>query len=47
MAFAVNKRKCKNKMGQMFFIESVLVKKTLLAWFNKKYKSQLVELNPI
>ena len=47
MAFDVSKRKCKNSMGQMFCIESALVKKTLLKWFNKKYKQQFVQLNPI
>ena len=34
MAFEVSKRKCKNSVGQMFSIESALVKKTLLKWFN-------------
>ena len=34
-------------MGQMFCIESALVKKTILKWFNKKFKRQFVELNPI
>ena len=47
MAFDVSKRKCKNSMGQMFCIESALVKKTILKWFNKKFKQQFVELNPI
>ena len=45
IAFDVSKRECKNTMGQMFCIETALVKKTLLAWFNKKYKSQFVELS--
>ena len=45
IAIDVSKRKCKNMMGQMFCIKTVLVKKTLLAWFNKKYKSQFVELS--
>ena len=45
MAFDVSKRKCKNSMGQMFCIESALVKKTILKWFNKKFKQQFVELN--
>ena len=45
IAIDVSKRKCKNTMAQMFCIESALVKKTLLAWFNKKYKSQFVELS--
>ena len=30
MAFEVAKRICKNSIGKMFSIESVLVKKTLL-----------------
>ena len=45
IAIDVSKRKCKNMMGQMFCIKTALVKKTLLAWFNKKYKSQFVELS--
>ena len=40
IATDVSKRKCKNTMGQMFCIKSVLVKKTLLDWFNKKYRTQ-------
>ena len=47
MAFDVSKRKCKNSMGQMFCIESALVKKTILKWFNKKFKQQFVEMSPI
>ena len=47
MAFNVSKRNCKNSMGQMFCIESALVKKTLLKWFNKKYKQQFVQSNRI
>ena len=47
ITFEVSKRKCKNKMGQMFCIEVALVKKSLLNWFNKKYKSEFVELIPI
>ena len=45
IAIDVSKRKCKNMMGQMFCIKTALVKKTPLAWFNKKYKSQFVELS--
>ena len=37
IAIDVSKRKCKNTMGQMFCVESALVKKTLLQWFNKKF----------
>ena len=45
IATDVSKRKCKNTMGQMFCIKSVLVKKTLLDWFNKKYRTQYLEIN--
>ena len=45
IATDVNKRKCKNTMVQMFCIESALVKKTLLYWFNKKYRMQYLEIN--
>ena len=47
MAFEVSKRKCKNSVGQMFSIESALVKKTLLKWFNAKFKRQFDKINPI
>ena len=47
MAFDVFKRKCKNSMRQIFCIESALVKKTILKWFNKKFKQQFVEMSPI
>ena len=39
------KRKCKNTMSQMFCIESPSVKKTFLDWFNKKYRTQYLEIN--
>ena len=39
MAQEVSQIKCKNTLGQMFTIESALVSKTLLEWFNKKIKS--------
>ena len=35
----------KNKMGQMICIECPLVKKTLLDWFNKKYRTYYLEVN--
>ena len=35
MASEVAKKRCKNSIGQMFSIESALVKKTLLKWFNR------------
>ena len=47
MAFEVSKRKCKNGLGQFFSIESALVKKTLLKWFNMKFKRQFEKVNPI
>ena len=47
MAFEVTKRRCKNSIGQMFSIESVLVKKTLLKCFNEKFKQQFDKINPI
>ena len=47
MAFEVSKRKCKNSVGQMFSIESALVKKTLLKWFNAKFTRQFEKINPV
>ena len=47
MAFEVSKRRCKNSIGQMFSIESALVKKTLLKWFNQNFKRQFHKINPI
>ena len=44
--FEVAKRKCKNSLGHMFSIESALVKKTLLKWFNMKFKRQFDKINP-
>ena len=41
----VNRRKCKNALGQMFSVEIALIKSTLLEWFNKKNKSQHLELD--
>ena len=40
IAIDLSKGECKNIMGQMFCVESPFVKKTLLLWFNKKFKSQ-------
>ena len=45
IAIDVSKRKCKNTMRQMFCIEAAFVKKTLLAWFDKKIKSQYLEID--
>ena len=47
MDFEVSKRKCKNSLGQIFSIECPLVKKTLLKWFNIKFKRQFEKVNPI
>ena len=45
IAQEVNRRKCKNALGQMFTIQTALIKKALLEWFNKKIKSQYLELD--
>ena len=47
MAFEVAKRRCKNSKEQIFSIESTLVRKTLLKWFNQKFKRQFYKINPI
>ena len=47
MAFEVPKRRCKNSIGQMFSVESALVKKLLLKWLNQKFKLQFDKINPI
>ena len=36
IAQELSRRKCKNALGQMFSIETALIKKTLLKRFNKK-----------
>ena len=46
-AYEVSRRQCKNSLGQMFSVESALVKKTLLKWFNAKFKRTFTELRPI
>ena len=43
----VSKSQCKNSLGQLFSIESALVKKTLLKWFNTKFKRTFTENKPI
>ena len=40
------KKKQKKTIGQMFCAECPLVKKTLLEWFNRKFKSQNFQINP-
>ena len=47
MAFEVAKRRFKNSKEQIFSVESTLVKKTLLKWFNQKFKRQFYKINPI
>ena len=47
MSFEVSKRKCKNSVGKMFSIESALVKKTFLKWFNAKFKRQFKSCSKI
>ena len=46
-ACEVSKRNCKDRLGQMFSIESAMIKKTLFEWFNLKFKRQIEKLNPI
>ena len=45
MAFEVSKRRCKNSIGQIFSIESALVKTTFLRWFNQKFKRKFDKIN--
>ena len=44
IAIDVSKRKYKNTMGQMFCVETAFVKKSLLDWFDKKFKSENLEI---
>ena len=45
MPFEVAKRRCKNSVGKMFSMESALVKKTFLRWFNQKFKRKFDKIN--
>ena len=45
IAQKVSQRKFQNALGQMFTIKTVLIKKTLVEWFNKNIKSQHLELD--
>ena len=47
MAFEVAKWRSKNSIGKIFSVESALAKKTLLRWFNQKFKRQFDKINPI
>ena len=38
-------KKIKNSLVQMFSIELNFMKKTILSWFNKKIKSQNLEID--
>ena len=44
VALEVNARQCKNALAQMFTIETAFVEKKLMEWFNKKFKSQYLEI---
>ena len=44
-AYEVDSRKCKNAIAKMFTIETAFVKKTLIDWFNKKFRSQYLEID--
>ena len=46
MGFEVSERECINSTGKNFFIESALVKKTLLKWFNHKFKQKFDKIDP-
>ena len=43
----VSKGRCKNSLGQMFSVKSALVKKTLVKWFNAKFKRTFTVIVPI
>ena len=44
-ALEINRKKCKNTIAQMFSIELCVIKKAILAWFNKKIKLQPLEID--
>ena len=46
-ATQVSKKKNKKSMGEMFSVEAALLKKTLLNWFNSKFKRNFTMLNPL
>ena len=41
----ISRRKCKNALEQMFLVELSFSKECILAWFNKKYKLQHLEID--
>ena len=46
-ACQVSKKKSKSSLARLFSVESALLKKTLLKWFNSKFKRRFTVLNPI
>ena len=46
-ACRVASKKCKKALGQMFLIELYFIKQTLTTWFNRKFKSQNLQLNAL
>ena len=44
-AYEVDSRKCKNAIAKMFTIENAFVKKMLIDWFNKEFRSQYLEID--
>ena len=47
VAHLVSLRKCKKAMARMLTIEMFLLKETLGAWFNKKIKSNNLNIKPL
>ena len=43
--YEVDSRKCKNAIAKMFTIENAFVKKMLIDWFNKEFRSQYLEID--
>ena len=41
----VSKRNCNKSFAQMFSVELFLIKQTFLAWFNRKIKSQHLQID--
>ena len=40
-----SQRKCKKSLGQMFSVELYLIKHALMGWFNRKIKSQHLQID--
>ena len=43
----LRKENVKKSIGPMFWLENALAKKTLLKWFNKRYRPQFNQISPI